>query len=103
MFWSFKLLPWKQSLNQDFKNYLVFFAYLETLKVNTIKLKAIKVNRILVMYTKLQSAAHNHTFCMISFSNIVTIATQSSVFMKNRVNWLLGNQNKGHAYLVILL
>ena len=40
---------------------------------------------------------------MISFSNIATIATQSSVFMKNRVNWLLGNQNKGYAYLVILL
>ena len=36
MFWSFELLPWKQSLkNQDFKNYLVYFADLVTLKVNT--------------------------------------------------------------------
>ena len=36
MFWSFELLPWKQSFkNQDFKNYQVFFADLVTLKVNT--------------------------------------------------------------------
>ena len=49
------------------------------------------------MYTSLQSAAHNYTLFMISFANIVTIATQSSVFIRNRVIWLLGNQNKGYA------
>ena len=30
------------------------------------------------------------------------MATQSNVLIKNRVNWLLGNQNKGYAYLVLL-
>ena len=61
------------------------------------------MNRVLFMYHKLQSAAHNHTFCMKYIANIVTIATQSSVLIKNPVNWLLGNQNKGYAYLVLLL
>ena len=55
------------------------------------------------IYTLLQSAAHNYTLCRISFANSVTIATQSSVFIKDRVIWLLGNQNKGYAYLVLLL
>ena len=36
-------------------------------------------------------------------ANIVTIATQKRVFIKNQVNSLLGNQNKGYAYLVLLL
>ena len=36
-------------------------------------------------------------------ANIFTIATQNGVFMKIRVNWLLGNQNNGYAYLVIFL
>ena len=40
---------------------------------------------------------------MIYIANLVTIATQSSVFIKNRVDWLLGNQNKGYASLVLLL
>ena len=40
---------------------------------------------------------------MIYIANLVTIATQISVFMKNRVNWLLGNQNKGYTYLVLPL
>ena len=35
----------------DFKNYLVFFADLVTLKVNTKKSRAIKVNRVLFMFT----------------------------------------------------
>ena len=30
------------------------------------------------------------------------MATQSNAFMKNRVNWLLGNQNKGNAFYVTL-
>ena len=59
------------------------------------------MNRVLFMLHKLQSAAHDHTFCRIYIANIVTIATQSSVFIKNQVNSLLGNQNKGYAYLVI--
>ena len=61
------------------------------------------MNRDLLIYTLLQSAAHSDTFCGILFTNIVTIATQSSVFIKNRVNWLLGDENKGYAYLVLLL
>ena len=61
------------------------------------------MNRVMSMLPKLQSAAHKHTFCRIYIANIVTIATQSSVFIKKRVNWLLGNQNKGYAYLVLLL
>ena len=60
-------------------------------------------NRLLFMYTLLQSAAHNYTLFRISFANNVTIATQSSVFIKNREIWLLGSQNKGYAYLVLLL
>ena len=60
-------------------------------------------NRFLFMYTLLQSAAHNYTLFRITFANIVTIATQSSVFIKDRVIWLLGDQNKGYAYLVLLL
>ena len=39
----------------------------------------------------------SETFGGISFTNIVTIATQSRVFIKNRGNQLLGNQNKGYA------
>ena len=61
------------------------------------------MNRVLFMSPKLQSAAHKHTFCRIYIANLVTIATQISVFMKNRVNRLLGNQNKGYTYLVLLL
>ena len=37
--------------NQDFKNYLVFFADLLTLKVNIKQLKVIKLNRVPFMYT----------------------------------------------------
>ena len=37
--------------NQDFKNYLVFFADLVTLKVNIKRSEAIKVNRVLFMFT----------------------------------------------------
>ena len=33
-------------------------------------------------------------FCRIYVANIVAIATQNSVFIKNQVNSLLGNQNK---------
>ena len=55
------------------------------------------------MSTLLQSAAHNYTLFRISFANIVTIATQSSVFINKSSNWLLGNQNKGYAYLVLHL
>ena len=40
---------------------------------------------------------------MIYIINIVTIAFESSVFIKNQVIWLLGNQNKGYAYLVLIL
>ena len=58
------------------------------------------MNIVLVMYTLSQKAAFNDTFCGLSFTNIVTIATQSSVFIKKRVNRLLGNQNKGYAYFV---
>ena len=55
------------------------------------------------MLHKLQSAAQDHTFCGIYIAKIVAIATQSSMFIKNQDNSLLGNQNKGYAYLVLLL
>ena len=58
---------------------------------------------VLSIYTLLQLAVHSDTFGGIAFTNIVTIATQSSVFIRNRVNRLLGNQNKGYAYLVLHL
>ena len=61
------------------------------------------MNKVLFMQPNLQTAVHKHTFCMIHIANSVTIATQSSVFIKKRVNWLLGNQNKGYAHLVLLL
>ena len=44
-----------------------------------------------------------YIFCRIFFPNIVTIVTQSSVFIKNRVSWLLGNKNKEYAYLNLLV
>ena len=84
IFQSLRLLPWKQSLkNQVFKKYMVFFADLLALKVNIKQLNAIKMNRVLFMYTSLLSAAHNHTFCRIFVINVVAIATQSIVFIKN--------------------
>ena len=61
------------------------------------------VSFTLFMYTYVDSIALNQTFSRISFTNIVTIATQSSVFIKSRVNRLLGNQNVGYAYLVHLI
>ena len=61
------------------------------------------MSMVLSIYTLLQLAAHSDTFGGTAFTDIATIATQSSVFIKNRVNRLLGNQNKGYAYLVLLL
>ena len=55
------------------------------------------------MLHKLQTAAHDHTFYRIYIANIITIATQSNVFIKNQANPLLGNQNIGYAYLVLIL
>ena len=61
------------------------------------------MNSILFMEPKLQLAAHNHICCRLYIASIVTIATQSIVFIKNLVNWLLGNQSKIYVYLVLLL
>ena len=61
------------------------------------------MHMVLFIYISLQSPEHSDTCCGISFTNIVTIATQSSVIIKNLVNRLLGNQNKGYAYLVLIL
>ena len=61
------------------------------------------MNRVLFRLPGLQSAVQKHAFCRIYIANLVTIATQSSVFMKNRVNWLLSNQNKVYTYFVLLL
>ena len=61
------------------------------------------MNRVLFMQLKLQPAAHKDTFCRIDFAYLVTIATPSGVFIENRVNWLLDNQNKAYTFLVLLL
>ena len=52
------------------------------------------MNRVLSMEHRLQSVAQDHTFLGIYIANIVTIATQRRVFIKNQVNSLPGNQIK---------
>ena len=44
--------------------------------------ESIQSNKVLLMITKLQSVAHNHIFCRISFTNSVTIAKRRSKFIK---------------------
>ena len=44
--------------------------------------ESIQSNKVLLMLTKLQSVAHNHIFCRISFTNTVTIAKRRSEFIK---------------------
>ena len=65
-------------------------------------LESIQSNKVLLMLTKLQSVAHNYIFCRISFANSVTIAKRRSEFIKNRVNWLLGNQSEEYEWLVLV-
>ena len=64
--------------------------------------ESIQSNKVLFMLTKLQSVAHNHIFCRISFTYSVTLATRRSEFIKNRVNWLLGSQIEEYAWLVLV-
>ena len=64
--------------------------------------ESIQSNKVLLIFTKLQSVAHNHIFCRISFTNSVTIAKRRSEFIKIRVNWLLGNQNEEYEWLVLV-
>ena len=44
--------------------------------------ESIQSNKVLLMLTKLQSVAHNHIFCRISFTNTFTIAKRRSEFIK---------------------
>ena len=64
--------------------------------------ESVQSNKVLLMLTKLQSEAHNHIFCLISFTNSVTIAKRRSELIKNRVNWLLGNQIEEYEWLVLV-
>ena len=64
--------------------------------------ESIQSNKVLFMLTKLQSVAHNHIFCRIAFTNSVTIAKRRSEFIKNQVNWLLGNQIEEYEWLVVV-
>ena len=64
--------------------------------------ESIQTNKGLLMLTKFQSVAHNHIFCRISFTYSVTIAKRRSEFIKNRVNWLLGNQIEEYEWLVLV-
>ena len=64
--------------------------------------ESILSNKALLMLTKLQSVPHNHIFWRISFTNSVTIAKRRSAFIKNRVNWLLGNQIEEYELLVLV-
>ena len=61
------------------------------------------MSMVLSIYTLLKSAAHSNTFSGISFTNIVTIATQSSVFIKKASKSVARQPNKLYAYLVLLL
>ena len=45
--------------------------------------ESIQSNKVLLMLTKLQSVAHSHIFCRISFTNSVTIHWTKSPIYKS--------------------
>ena len=49
--------------------------------------ESIQSNKVLLMLTKLQSVAHNHIFCRISFTNSVTVQAAKRLYPSRLRAW----------------